>query len=54
MEVDVVVIGSGAAGLCAAIVAHDRGLRTLVLEKTPLVGGTTAISGGAVWAPRTR
>lgn len=51
METDVVVIGSGAAGLCAAIVAHDQGLRTLVLEKTPLVGGTTAISGGAVWAP---
>jgi succinate dehydrogenase/fumarate reductase flavoprotein subunit len=51
MEADVVVIGSGAAGLCAAIVAHDQGLRTLVLEKTPFVGGTTAISGGAVWAP---
>jgi succinate dehydrogenase/fumarate reductase flavoprotein subunit len=51
METDVVVIGSGAAGLCSAIVAHDQGLRTLVLEKTPLVGGTTAISGGAVWAP---
>jgi len=51
MEVDVVVVGSGAAGLCAAIVAHDRGLRTLVLEKTEFVGGTTAISGGAVWAP---
>jgi succinate dehydrogenase/fumarate reductase flavoprotein subunit len=50
-EVDVIVIGSGAAGLCAAIVAHDQGLRTLVLEKTPLIGGTTAISGGAVWAP---
>ena len=51
METDVVVVGSGAAGLCAAIVAHDQGLRTLVLEKTPFVGGTTAISGGAVWAP---
>jgi len=50
-EADVIVIGSGAAGLCAAIVAHDQGLRTLVLEKTPLIGGTTAISGGAVWAP---
>jgi len=51
METDVVVIGSGAAGLCAAIVAHDQGLRALIVEKTPLVGGTTAISGGAVWAP---
>lgn len=51
METDVVVIGSGAAGLCAAIVAHDQGLRVLVVEKTPWVGGTTAISGGAVWAP---
>ena len=44
-EADVVVVGSGAGGMCAAIVAHDHGLETIVVEKTPLVGGTTAISG---------
>ncbi|GAA1638142.1 FAD-dependent oxidoreductase [Georgenia ruanii] len=50
-EVDVVVIGSGGSGLMAALSAATGGARVLVLESEPLVGGTTAISGGAVWVP---
>lgn len=50
-EFDVVVAGSGGAGLTAAILAHDNGARVAVLERTDRVGGTTAVSGGAVWIP---
>ena len=48
---DVVVVGSGAAGMAAAITAHLEGLSVLLLEKTAHIGGSTAISGGAIWAP---
>ena len=48
---DVVVVGSGAGGLAAAITAAHFGLRVLVLEKTAYFGGSTAVSGGAVWIP---
>lgn len=48
---DFVVVGSGAAGLTGALVASLGGLRTVVLEKTDLIGGTTAVSGGTVWIP---
>lgn len=48
---DVVVVGSGAAGLTAAYVCANEGLRTLLCEKTPFVGGTTATSGGVAWIP---
>lgn len=50
-ETDVVVIGSGAAGMMAALSAARSGARVLVVESQPLVGGTTAISGGAAWIP---
>lgn len=48
---DVVIVGSGAGGLTAAIVAAQRGLKVLVIEKTSTFGGTTAISGGGLWIP---
>ncbi len=51
METDVVVLGSGGSGLIAALTAGDAGARTMVLEKSAMVGGTTAISGGIVWVP---
>ena len=50
-ETDVVVIGSGAAGLTAAITARSLGLDVLVVEKSERYGGTTALSGGAPWIP---
>jgi hypothetical protein len=50
-EVDVLVIGSGAAGLTAALVAATEGARTLLCEKTALIGGTSARSGGTLWIP---
>ena len=50
-EADFVVLGSGAAGLTGALVAALEGLSVIVLEKTDLVGGTTSLSGGAMWIP---
>jgi succinate dehydrogenase/fumarate reductase flavoprotein subunit len=47
----VVVVGSGAAGLAAALGAHGAGADVLVVERASAVGGTTAMSGGVVWMP---
>jgi 3-oxosteroid 1-dehydrogenase len=48
---DVVVVGSGAGGMVSALCAQDLGQSVVVLEKADAYGGTTAISGGAVWVP---
>ena len=50
-EYDVVVVGSGGAGMVAALTAAHRGLSTIVIEKAPHFGGSTARSGGGVWIP---
>ena len=50
-EVDVVVIGSGAAGFSAALFADDAGADVVILEKGPTAGGTTARSGGVAFIP---
>src|SRR6185312_14543638 len=51
---DVVVVGSGAAGLSTAVAAAHGGARVLVVEKADTCGGATAWSGGWMWTPRHR
>lgn len=51
MSADVVVMGSGAAGLSAALTAAIRGASVTVLERAAVVGGTTAVSSGGMWLP---
>ncbi len=51
LTVDVVIIGSGGGGLTAALTARESGNDTLVIEKCPVYGGSTAISGGGIWIP---
>ena len=48
---DFVIAGSGGGGLMAAIVAHDKGLKALIVEKNKTFGGSTSLSGGALWIP---
>jgi 3-oxosteroid 1-dehydrogenase len=53
-EADLVVLGSGSAGLTGAIVAAVEGASVIVLEKAEVVGGTSAVSGGGFWVPLNR
>jgi 3-oxosteroid 1-dehydrogenase len=48
---DFVVVGSGAGGMTAALTARHHGAEALVLESSALFGGTSAMSGGALWVP---
>ncbi|SFU14256.1 3-oxosteroid 1-dehydrogenase [Pseudomonas marincola] len=50
-EYDVVVVGSGAGAMTAAVTAADQGLEVLVVEKAGQYGGTSALSGGGIWIP---
>ena len=54
VEVDVLVVGAGAAGMTAALVSSLEGLDMLLCEKSDRVGGTSATSAGTIWVPGTR
>ena len=53
-EIDILVVGSGAAGYAAAISARYGGAEVIMVEKAPLYGGTTLRSGGGLWVPNNR
>lgn len=51
VQTDVLVVGSGASGLTAALTAADQSAAVLIIEKGHLFGGTSATSGGTIWIP---
>ncbi len=51
LEVDLISVGSSTGGFAGAIVGHDLGLKTVLLEKSSALGGGTALSGGVFWIP---
>ena len=51
IETDVLVLGYGCAGSIAAITAHDKGSKVLILEKMDRGGGATFLSNGGIWVP---
>lgn len=53
VDCDVLVVGTGVAGMSAAITAASRGVKVIVVDKAPYYGGTTARSGGWLWVPNT-
>lgn len=52
-QYDLISVGGGLGGFVAALRAHELGLRPLILEKTNLLGGVAAYSGGSAWIPNT-
>ena len=53
-ETDVVVVGSGAGGLCAGLTVNAEGRTSLIIEKNSTVGGASVVSGGVIWVPNNR
>jgi fumarate reductase flavoprotein subunit len=53
-QADVVIIGAGAAGMTAAITAHDAGAKVVVLEKQPITGGNSMLAAGGMNAAETK
>jgi|TARA_B110000503_G_scaffold85695_1_gene130412 succinate dehydrogenase/fumarate reductase flavoprotein subunit len=53
-QTDLLVLGSGAGGMSAALTGAALGLKVLIIEKTDQVGGTSARSAGSIWIPNTR
>ncbi|MEP3052226.1 MAG: FAD-dependent oxidoreductase [Erythrobacter sp.] len=51
-EVDVVILGCGAAGMSAALAAHEAGAEVALVERFERIGGTAAVSGGVLWVPQ--
>lgn len=51
---DFVVVGSGGGSMCAGLALRQAGKSVLILEKTDLVGGSTARAGGVMWVPDNR
>ena len=51
IETDLLIVGSGAGALVAAVTAAHHGAKVIVLEKSDCYGGTSAMSGGGVWIP---
>lgn len=51
IDTDILIIGAGAAGLTAALAAHETGASVTIIEKQNQLGGTAAISGGIIWVP---
>jgi 3-oxosteroid 1-dehydrogenase len=50
-EYDVIIAGSGAGGMTAALCCAQLGLSAVVIEKSDRYGGTSAVSGGGIWIP---
>ena len=50
-QYDVIILGAGASGMAAALAVHENGSSVGLFEKQNLVGGTTGVSGGIIWAP---
>ena len=48
---DFLIVGSGAGAMTAALVAHDIGAETLIIEKSEFYGGSSAMGGGTIWVP---
>ncbi len=48
---DLLVVGSGSGGMTAAVTAKDQGSNVIVIEKGELYGGSSSMSGGAIWVP---